>query len=58
MRYCKKCVQPDTRPGIYFNEEGICGACLWKEDLENISCSITVSFFLVFSANYNHRKRS
>lgn len=35
MRYCKKCVQPDTRPAIYFNEEDICGACLWKEDLEN-----------------------
>lgn len=27
MRYCKKCVMPDTRPGITFNEEGICSAC-------------------------------
>ncbi len=27
MRYCKKCVMPDTRPGIAFNEEGICAAC-------------------------------
>jgi len=36
MKYCKKCVQPDTRPGIYFNEEGICGACLFQEELENI----------------------
>jgi len=34
MKYCRKCVQADTRPGIYFNEEDICGACLWKEDLE------------------------
>lgn len=34
MNYCIKCVQPDTRPGIYFNEEDICGACLWKEELE------------------------
>lgn len=32
MRYCKKCTQPDTRPGIYFNEAGICGGCLWIED--------------------------
>ncbi len=32
MRYCKNCVQPDTRPGIYFNNEGICGACLYQED--------------------------
>ena len=27
MRYCKKCVMPDTRPEITFNEEGICSAC-------------------------------
>lgn len=27
MRYCKRCVMPDTRPGITFNEEGICSAC-------------------------------
>lgn len=34
MKYCKKCVQPDTRPGVYFDEEGICGACLYQEDVE------------------------
>lgn len=28
MRYCRKCVMPDTRPGISFNEEGICQACI------------------------------
>ena len=27
MRYCKKCVMPDTRPGITFDEEGVCCAC-------------------------------
>ena len=27
MRYCKKCVMSDTRPGISFNEEGVCSAC-------------------------------
>lgn len=27
MNYCKKCVMPDTRPGIKFNEYGICSAC-------------------------------
>lgn len=27
MKYCKKCVMPDTRPGITFNEDGICSAC-------------------------------
>lgn len=27
MKYCKKCVIPDTRPGIKFNNEGLCSAC-------------------------------
>lgn len=31
MKYCKKCLQPNTRPGIRFSAEGICGACLWEE---------------------------
>lgn len=30
MRICKICIQPDTRPNIHFNEEGICGACIWE----------------------------
>lgn len=36
MKVCKKCIQPDTRPKVYFNEEGICGACLWEEEKKSI----------------------
>ena len=36
MRYCKKCLQPDTRPGLYFNEKQICYACLYEEEKKNI----------------------
>jgi len=27
MKYCKKCVMPDTRPGSIFDEDGVCQAC-------------------------------
>ena len=27
MKFCKNCVMPDTRPGITFNEDGVCIAC-------------------------------
>lgn len=27
MRYCQRCVMPDTRPGSQFDEHGICLAC-------------------------------
>jgi len=36
MKICKKCIQPDSRPGIYFDENGICGACLWEEEKNKI----------------------
>lgn len=36
MKYCKKCLQPNTRPGIKFNEEGTCYACLYEEEKKNI----------------------
>ena len=36
MEICKKCIQPDTRPNIYFNEEGVCGACIWEEERKKI----------------------
>lgn len=28
MKFCKHCVMPDTRPGLNFNTEGICDACV------------------------------
>lgn len=36
MKYCVKCVQPDSRPGIYFNEKGVCGACLYEDSVKQI----------------------
>ena len=36
MRICKECIQPDTRPGIYFDENGVCGACLWEHEKKKI----------------------
>ena len=38
LKICKKCIQPNTRPGIYFDEEDVCGACLWAKEKETIDC--------------------
>lgn len=27
MKYCKKCLMPNTRPGIIFHDDGICSPC-------------------------------
>ncbi len=36
MKYCKKCLQPDTRPGIQFDAQQVCGACRYQEEMEQI----------------------
>ena len=36
MKYCKKCVQPDTRPGVTFDEDGVCFACRYAENISSI----------------------
>jgi len=38
IRYCKLCLFPETRPDLYFNEEGVCDACISskrKHQVEN-----------------------
>lgn len=36
MRYCKLCVQPDTRPGIVFDSDGVCPACRFAAEHKKI----------------------
>ena len=37
MQICKNCIQPDSRPGLYFTNDGICGACLWENEKKEIN---------------------
>lgn len=36
MRYCKHCLQPDTRPNTVFSLDGICPACIYYEALQHV----------------------
>jgi len=36
IKYCKKCLMPDTRPRSIFNDEGICQACINYENRNTI----------------------
>lgn len=36
MKYCIKCVQPDTRPNTVFSEDGICPACKYFVKLQYV----------------------
>lgn len=34
MKYCKTCVQPDTRPGIFLDKNDVCSGCNGHEEKE------------------------
>jgi N-acetyl sugar amidotransferase len=36
MKYCSRCLQPDTRPNTLFTGEGICPACDYFERLQHV----------------------
>ena len=36
MKYCKKCLYPDTKPQLVFNENGVCSACTNSTKKEEI----------------------
>jgi N-acetyl sugar amidotransferase len=36
MRYCKTCLQPDTRPNTLFNADGVCPACTYFSALQEV----------------------
>ena len=36
VKMCKKCAMLETRPRLTFNEEGICGACIWAEEKKTV----------------------
>lgn len=36
MKYCSRCLQPDTRPNTVFSADGICPACTYFEALQQV----------------------
>lgn len=36
MKYCSRCLQPDTRPNTKFTDEGICPACHYFDQLQYV----------------------
>lgn len=36
LKFCKKCLYPDTKPQLQFDDNGICDACRWIDEKEKI----------------------
>ncbi|MBX9889414.1 MAG: N-acetyl sugar amidotransferase [Flavobacteriaceae bacterium] len=35
MNYCSKCLFPETKPDLFFNEDGVCSACIAADQKNN-----------------------
>lgn len=57
MKYCKKCVQPDTRPGVKFGNDGVCMACRYEENTSTIDWQarkVELGEIINFAKDNNH----
>lgn len=36
MKYCKQCLMPDTKPDLFFNNDGVCAACSNFDSRESV----------------------
>lgn len=39
IRYCRRCVMPDTKPDLHIDEEGVCSACRYFENRKAVDWS-------------------
>src|SRR5688572_11564196 len=55
MKYCKLCLQPDTRPNAQFTDAGICPACHYFQQLEHVDWQERYEILEDLLAQYRRR---
>ena len=55
MKYCKECLQPDTRPNIIFSVDGLCPACIYYKELNEVDWQERREILLDLVQNSNRK---
>lgn len=58
MRRCSKCIMPETKPGIRFNESGVCNACVNEESKNTVDWDARFKELLELSHRVKAQKPS
>lgn len=58
MKYCTRCVMPDTKPDLLLDEEGVCNACRSFEKRKEIDWSIRRKEFFQVTDKYKSKDGS
>lgn len=56
MKFCTKCIMPDTRPGITFDEKGVCIACLNNERKKVVDWDVRMDELKALCDKYRRRE--
>lgn len=55
IRYCKRCVMPDTKPDLQFDAEGVCSACRYFEKRKHVDWDQRWSELQILVEKYCHK---
>lgn len=56
MKFCTRCIMPDTRPGITFNKDGVCIACQNNERKRSIDWDARFEELKVLCDKYRRKQ--
>ncbi len=56
MKFCKKCIMPDTRPHITFNNDGVCIACQNNERKKEVDWDLRFRELVELCDKYRRKK--
>ena len=58
VKYCKKCLYPDTKPQLQFDENGVCSACTNNKVKQNVDWKSKRKDFLKLIEKYRNKDGS
>ena len=58
MKYCKHCLQPDTRPNTFFSDDGTCPACAYFGELKKVDWEERLEVLIELFEKYPRKKGS
>ena len=56
-QHCSQCLNPSTRPGLHFNEQGVCSACTNYEKRSNVNWETRKTEFLQILDKYRSQNQ-
>ena len=56
MKYCQRCLQPDTRPNTQFRDDGLCPACHYFDQLQEVDWQERYEILQDLIAQFPRRK--